>query len=33
MEQPLSGGEAYILNKNTRKIDLTEEGAKMGMCP
>lgn len=33
MEQGLSGGEAFLLGKNTRKIDLTEDGAQMGMCP
>jgi len=33
MEQPLSSGEAVILGKNTRKIDLYDDGAKLGMCP
>jgi hypothetical protein len=33
MEQPLSSGEAYILDHNTKKIDLSVEGSKMGMCP
>lgn len=33
MEQPLSTGEAYIMGYNTQKIDLIEEGPRLGMCP
>ena len=33
MEQPITKGEACILGNDTRKINLTDKGKGIGMCP
>lgn len=33
MEQPITQGAAYVLNQDTKSIDLGEEGRVIGMCP
>lgn len=33
MEQAISTGDAQLLGKRTRKIDLVDDGWKLGMCP
>jgi ABC-type multidrug transport system ATPase subunit len=33
MEQPITQGDAYVLNQDTKTIDLGAEGRAIGMCP